>query len=155
MSLPFFQGVSCVRKGIRDFYGNRKLWKYALFPLLLTFAIYILLMAALIAFTWYLFGQLKDWVSFLPEWLNGLSYGIGAILFLGAAGVFLLIIFSTVSTFYEMCGGLFFDYLTASYDHEKFSCSPPEQSFRQSVNFLFHIFIYSLNTSILSIILLI
>lgn len=106
-----FQGAALTFEGIRLFYLNRPLWKYAVAPLLPVLAVYLLLGYAAVrtvsAFSAYMTGVCAD----LPKFLQFLAVAASGASCLIVALIFLLIVIACTSTLYELFGGLFFDAL--------------------------------------------
>ena len=117
----FLRGAAYIAKGCREFYGDKKAWKYAAIPLSIIFLFYIFVFWAIIHFSGKGADFINAWLSGLPAWLSwfyslvsGLSYFLGII-------IAVILLATTVCIFYEMFGGLFFDSLVEYYEQKKFA----------------------------------
>lgn len=105
----FLYGVSAVFQGIADFYRDRSLWKYSLFPLGCVALFYILLAGA------GLFAA-RTAVEILyscdfPDFWQWSKVPLAGFIYIFFAGAILLITLFATGTFYELFGGVFFDKL--------------------------------------------
>lgn len=121
MIRDFLLGASYIFKGWRDFYSDRKLWKFAVIPLGIMLIFYLLVMGGLYALAGVAAEKLTALIGVLPAWLGTLLNGglmIFSILF------FIFFLAASIGTFYELFGGLFFDSLTQYYENRRFGIAP-------------------------------
>ena len=148
----FFKGAFCVFRGIACFYKDRSLWKYALKAWGIILIVYI----AVLRLIFYLAGvlanywnaRLADYPVFLQKLLSG-SLTFAALLFS------VLLILTTVSTFFEATGAFFFDALTEDFEKKNYHTVFKKIPFKTQLSFVFQAAAYGFNTFILLLLLLI
>lgn len=132
MIKDFIKGMSYIARGTQDFFHDQESWKYALYPLVFLVVIYFITFWKVIGLSNSISAKINQYVASLPAWLSWLnSVACGLSHFLGIIAT-LLIMGITISTLYEMFGGLFFDLLVDHYETKKYG--PPEQSVSWSMN---------------------
>lgn len=133
-------------QGIGAFYRDWALWRFALAPLGLLILLYGGMCWAALAGGAALAEYLQNFCAHLPGFLQWLSGVIRwTVLVTAFAGILLLIAF-TVSTLYELLGGLFFDGLIAEFERRKFHTVLPEKNAAFTLRFLLDSCLYSLGT---------
>ena len=119
----FWAGAVCTVRGCRLFYTDFRAWKYVLLPWTLLIGAYLLLFRVAFVFT----DRFADWAgrefAELPKYLAWLSVPCQWSIWLLATVGALILLVLTVSAFYAMLGGIFFDALAAyrlrtGYDRE-------------------------------------
>ena len=151
----FLRGSRYVFSGCRAFYCDRKAWKYAVLPLGVMTAVYLLLFWAVLslsrrgaeALDRCLTG-LPGWLAWLPPLVSGLSSLLGVLFALLAMGI-------TVSALYEMFGGLFFDSLIEYHDGKQYGFSPGRQSLKRNLKYCLDSLLFGVKTSLLFVFLFI
>ena len=147
----FLRGFTYVLMGCREFYGDKRAWKYAAIPLSVIFIFYLLAFWGIFHVSGECADTINTWLSGLPSWLlwlhsliNGLSYFFGVIISLVLLG-------TTVCIFYEIFGGLFFDSLVEYYERKNFAIVPRGFSIKSNVKYCFDSLFFGLHISIFSL----
>lgn len=140
------EGIAAAGRGIAEFYGNWKLWKYSLFPLAITAVIYLLLGWGAHMGGRYLADLLAGLCDGLPEFLRWLGGVARFTVRVAAALLFAALIAFTLSTLYELFGWLFFDRMIEEFERERFGRNLPKKSAAFTMRFLQDSCIYSLGT---------
>ena len=104
----FFYGAGLVFEGISFFYRERKLWKYVAGPVFILIVTYALSIWGILLLSQKLVRYSEALVAGWPEFLRNLISGS---LFATALILCAIVIVTTVSTLFEIFGGLFFDAL--------------------------------------------
>ena len=145
----FLRGSRYVFSGCRAFYGDRRAWKYAALPLALMTGVYALLFWAVLHFSRLGAEALNRSLAGLPEWLrwltslvSGLSSVLGVLFALLLMGI-------TVSTLYEVFGGIFFDPLIEYFEEKQFGFSPAGRSLRRNLKYCFDSLCFGVKTALL------
>ncbi len=146
MGKDLVRGAFFVFRGIKLFYQDSRAWKYALPPFLLMAAIYTAVGIGL----FFLIGHIS--LNFLPEWCNGSLRGV--MYFFAAMLAFFLLPAISAGTLYEICGGIFFDYLTGYWERQYFSHSY-QISWGETCRFAVSAAIFAIKTALLQLLLLI
>ena len=112
----FFCGVTFVFRGLGFFLRNRSLWKYGLFPFLVTTFFYIAGGWALLVCSNGLVRKIHRACAELPSWLSSVVYPGAFLIHLLTMGFFLLLIVFCSGTVYELSSGPFQDALIRKID---------------------------------------
>lgn len=128
MFRDFLDGANYVFHGCRQFYTDRRAWRFALWPWLVMTAVYAAAMWGILRLSSWLSGWLHNALGSLPEWLNWLTGCAGAFAYATGIAVGLLLLSTTVCTLYELFGGFFFDGLIEYYEHRQYGLRPRENS---------------------------
>lgn len=142
----FMSGVTSVTDGVRFFYGNRDLWKYALLPWLLVLIFYILIFTGWMFVVNTLNQALQKSLESLPGWINWISYGVSTAGYLAGvaiAGILLMVLSSTV---YELFGELFFDALIEKIFCKDSGVELPPLSWKANLRIVWDSLVYSMGT---------
>ena len=132
MIRDFLLGAAYIFKGWRAFYSDRKLWKFAVIPLAIMLIFYALAMWGLYALAGVAAEKLTALIGGLPAWAGTLLNGglmIFSILF------FIFFLATSIGTFYEFFGGLFFDPLTQHYENWRFGIAPRKATIVESAKY--------------------
>lgn len=140
------EGAAAAFRGISEFYGSRKLWKYALFPLAVTAAVYLLLGWGAHWAGRHLADTLAALCDGLPEFLRWLGGVVRFTVRVAAALLFAALIAFTLSTLYELFGWLFFDRMIEEFERERFGRHLPKKSASFTMRFLRDSCFYGLGT---------
>lgn len=147
----FFHGAACVFEGISIFYRDKSLWKFTFFPWLFLLATYTGVAALILHFSRglsrFLVSQISSWPEFVRTLLEG-SLTLLAVL------LAILIIFTTLSTLFEIFGSLFFDRLLEAFEKKHFQTSFPELPLKTQFRFTLEGAWFGLKTTLLFFILL-
>lgn len=114
------RGVHYLIEGIRLFYTDRSLWKYALIPMAMTLLVYLFFMRILWWYGSLLLGWLREMVLVLPSWAafaGDFFTGTVMLIFILVAA---LVIMGTAGSLYEIFGGLFFDSMVERFERKHF-----------------------------------
>ncbi len=106
-----FQGAALTFEGIKLFYLDKSLWKYAVAPLLPVLVVYLFLGYAAVWAVRVFSAYMSDLCAELPKVLQLLATAASGASCLIVFLIFLLIVIICTSTLYELFGGLFFDAL--------------------------------------------
>ncbi len=147
----FRHGAGYVGIGLRKFYGNKSLWKYALLPLVIILGLYMVVGG--FAFAWVL-PKLLGWVEGieLPAWLSWsalLSQIVFALIFVM---VFLFAVWITLGMLYEICGALIFDSLTEAFEKQHFGDEPDKKPWKKQLKFLLQSVFFSIKVFVIGIV---
>lgn len=140
------EGAAAAGRGIAEFYGNRKLWKYAVFPLAVTAAVYLLLGWGAHRAGRYFADTLAGLCDGLPEFLRWLGSVVRVTVRLAAALLFAALIAFTISTLCELFGWLFFDRMIEDFERTRFGRVLPKKSADFTMRFLVDSCFYALGT---------
>lgn len=148
----FFAGFECAVQGIKIFFRDRTLWKYAAFPMLIVLLCYALIACAAVVFTDWAMNVMADKLAALPgflQWLIQMFCGVG---WLVMAGLLLVLAVYSITTLYEIFGGLFFDAMVEKYEAKYNGFQAPAKGVGFNLLFMWESMIYSVNTLIIMII---
>ncbi len=136
MITDFLRGAVYVSAGCRDFYRDVRAWKYVIVPWLALTGVYVLAFCGIFALFRWVERYLEELVAELPGWLSWLGW-IGSCL-TGFIGIVLaiLLLSVTISTLYEMFGGLFFDGLISYHEQKKYGYPPRKMSWKENAGYL-------------------
>ena len=140
------EGAAAAFRGIAEFYGERNLWKYAIFPLAVTAAVYLLLGWGAHRAGGRLADVLAGFCDGLPEFLRWLESVVRFTVRLAAALLFAALIAVTISTLYELFGWLFFDRMIEEFERARFGRVLPKKSAAFTMRFLRDSCLYGLGT---------
>ena len=147
----FFRGACCAIDGIKYFYNDRSLWKHTIGP-------WLTLLAAYTGITWVIFHFSGTLASCLtarmdncPAYLKMLLEGS---LTLVATLLAAVIVLTTLSTLFEIFGGLFFDKLIEEFEKKYYSTNFPCVSFSRQLLFTLQAAWYGVKTTFLFLLLL-
>ena len=147
----FLRGVAYIPKGCREFYGDKKAWKYAAIPLSIIVLFYLSAFWMIIHYSGKCADGINTWLSGLPSWLSwfysfvsGFSYFLGVI-------VALVLLGTTICVFYEMFGSLFFDSLVEYYERKKFAIIPRNLSITKNIKYGFESLFFGIHISVFSL----
>ena len=150
----FLTGAGYVFRGCSQFYGDRAAWKYCLLPVTLMLVFYILLYISVFAVTGILVDRAMGACERLPEYLSWLEVCIRAGIWLGSSVVFFLLLAGTVTTVYEVMGGIFFDSLTDHYEKKTFHTVAADTGWQEKFRFTVAAALYALRTLVFLVLLL-
>lgn len=153
MFKDFYYGTSCVLRGVSAFYSERRLWRYAVLPMLFVLGFYLLVVVLAVLGAEKTVQQLDSFFRMLPEWLRWtveIAPGFFIFLFLVLAGVFAV---TTCSAVYEIAGALFFDRMVEVYEEQKYARTPVRRTFSSGAGFLLSSALYSIGTVVLFLLL--
>ncbi len=146
----FLRGVGYISKGCREFYNDKKAWRYAAIPLSIIFLFYVAAFWIIIHFSGKCADGINGWLAGLPTWLswfhsliNGLSYFLGII-------TAVLLLGTTICIFYEMFGALFFDSLVEYYEKKRFAIVPHNLSITRNVKYGIESLFFGIHISVFS-----
>ena len=149
----FLKGIRYCTGGIQIFFRTPELWMYALIPLLIVLAFYLLSLLLI----WYGFGLavkiLENWIRTFPSWISWSSAIIG---FLVKTSILMLSIAAmlfTVSSVYEIFSGPFFDRLIKRYYQIYYGKNCTDPDWKNTLLYLRESICYSLTTLLLLILL--
>lgn len=152
MFRDLYDGAIASIDGIRVFYAQRSLWKYAILPMMLMLILYV-------GVFWLMIACVMPWVEYkltsfytLPEFLSWLQivikFLIGTTFVIGVIIVFLM----TLTTVYEIFGGLFFDSLIEKFEQKNFTQPPAVVSWGKTLWGNLDSIVYGINTVIIFVI---
>ena len=147
----FFRGVLHLFEGITLFYKDRSLWKYTIGP-------WLILLAAYTGVTWgifrfsntlalYLTSRMENCPAFLKTLLEGS-------LTLAATLLAAVIVLTTLSTLFEIFGGVFFDRLIEEFEKKYYNTTFPRVPFSNQLLFTLQAAWFGFKTALLFLILL-
>lgn len=149
MIQDFLHGGSYIAKGWKAFYGDKRAWKFALFPFLIMFIFYAFAAWGI----FYLFRicseKLTAVIQELPDWISWLGAVASGIISLFSFLFIILFLAATICTFYEFFGGLFFDSLTAYYEKKEFNTTPRAMTFRENLRYTWDSFCWGIRVVII------
>lgn len=119
----FFHGAGLALKGVVFFYRERSLWKHAIGPWSLLAGVYGLIIWLILHLTNKLAAFLNTQLADSPEFLRLLLSGSLTFIALLISSVLVL---TTLSTFFEIFGSLFFDRMLEDVN-ERYYNIPPEK----------------------------
>lgn len=154
MLKDFLTGSGYVFRGCRQFYGDRTAWKYCILPVGLLLVFYIFLYAGVFCVTGILVERVIASCERLPEYLAWLEVCIRWGIWLGSSLAFFFLLAGTVTTMYELLGGLFFDGLTDYYERKTFHTEPAENGWRAQLNLTVSAAFYAFRTLVFLFLLL-
>ena len=147
----FFRGACCAIDGIKYFYNDRSLWKHTIGP-------WLTLLAAYTGITWVIFRLAGTLASCLtarmdncPAFLKTLLEGS---LTLAATLLAAVIVLTTLSTLFEIFGGVFFDRLIEEFEKKYYRTVFPRVSFSRQLLFTLQAAWYGVKTTFLFLLLL-
>ena len=147
----FFRGACCAIDGIKYFYNDRSLWKHTIGP-------WLTLLAAYTGITWVIFRLAGTLASCLtarmdncPAYLKMLLEGS---LTLVATLLAALIVLTTLSTLFEIFGGVFFDRLIEEFEKKYYNTTFPRVPFSNQLLFTLQAAWFGFKTALLFLILL-
>ena len=147
----FFRGACCAIGGIKYFYNDRSLWKHTIGP-------WLTLLAAYTGITWVIFHFSGTLASCLtarmdncPAYLKMLLEGS---LTLVATLLAAVIVLTTLSTLFEIFGGLFFDKLIEEFEKKYYNTAFPSVPFSDQLLFTLQAAWFGFKTTLLFLILL-
>ena len=128
----FFRGACCAIDGIKYFYNDRSLWKHTIGP-------WLTLLAAYTGITWVIFRLAGTLASCLTARMdNCLAYLkmlLESSLTLVATLLAALIVLTTLSTLFEIFGGVFFDRLIEEFEKKYYNTTFPRVPFSNQLLF--------------------
>ncbi len=127
----FLKGASYIIRGCRDFYSDKKAWKYAALPAGVLAAVYILIGMAVVMLCRGAVLYVQNRFDSLPGYLAWLGAPAGVLIWLSCIAGTLLLLAATVCTLYEISGGIFFDPLIEYYVKKHYNIPPPPFSLRR------------------------
>lgn len=142
----FAEGTGAAFRGIAAFYRDRSLLRYALLPLAVTAAVYLLLGWGAHWAGRHVADILADFCAALPEYLRWLAGVVRFTVMLTTALLFGMVIAVTVSTLYELFGWLFFDRMITEFERKHFGRTLPEKGVAFTLQFLRDSCFYGLGT---------
>lgn len=148
----FFRGAACVFEGIALFYKDKSLWKFTIAPWLVLLTVYTGVVWSIFYFSnilsLFLTSRMENYPAFLRTLLEG-SLTLAATLLAG------VIILTTLSTLFEIFGGLFFDRLIEAFEKKYFHTSLPEVPYMTQFRFTLEAAWYGIKSTVLFLILLV
>ena len=145
----FISGAACVFRGTAEFYSDRSLWRYAVFPVILLLVLYLVLGACIVIGAQKVSASVEQYILKLPAWcalLSQIAPGFFSVVFLIAGTVFFL---TVLSSLYEVCGSFFFDRLVESYELKRYGIEPVKSSLSSLAVFVANSASYCLKTCVL------
>lgn len=154
----FADGAACVWRGCRAFHRDRAvLWQYAVLPMLILLGVYALLFWGIFAVTGLVMERVVAQITELLAWCgntqwlaNGVAWLIRGVVMV--ASLFLAAV--SLSTLYEVFGGVFFDAMIDKFESRNYGTTAPEISFRQNIRFLLESIFYGLRNFVILLVLL-
>lgn len=154
MFADFLTGAMYVTKGCRDFFQDRKAWKFAVIPLVIMTGVYFCFFRLILHFS----GKAADCVNAmlpkLPAWLGWLSSIITGLSYIAGITAALFLLGATVCTAYEMFGGLFFDSLVEYYEKKEYGRTPCRHTLRENMKTILDSLFFGIYTSIVFLLLM-
>ena len=150
----FQKGLNCFFTGLTRFYSDRSLMKYAVFPFILMFGSTLLFLILAVILASYQAAKLEQWLSALPSGFSWAAPVLSAGAIIAAAVITVTISILAASTLYEAFAGPFFDSLIKNYEKKYYGVILPDIPLKRSLFFLLQSIFYSINTLLLSLVLL-
>ena len=148
----FFKGCFLVFEGISFFYREKSLWKYTRGPWLILIFLYTgmvwLMLRLSRCFSAWACSYLNGWPDFLQS-VVAVTITVTAVLFSA------LLILSTLCTFFEIFGGLFFDKLLEECNRRYYGIPETAVPLKSQIAFALQGMFYGLKSTLLLCILLI
>lgn len=154
MLTEFLNGATYITKGCRSFYEDRKAWKYAIVPIVIMAVLYALFFGIVLYFTGIWADHISEWLSNLPTWLCWITSAICGLSYVLSIAIVVLILGTTICSFYEMFGGFFFDSLVEYYEQKKYGIIPCNHSLMDNIKVCFDSILFGIRTSALFLLLL-
>lgn len=154
MLTEFLDGATYVTKGCRSFYKDRKAWRYAIVPIVIMAVLYALFFGIVLYFTGIWADHINEWLSGLPAWLSWITSAICGLSYVLSFAIAVLVLGTTICSFYEMFGGFFFDSLVEYYEQKKYGIVPGNHSVMDNVKICVDSILFGIRTSALFIFLL-
>ena len=129
MFRDFRIGAGYVFAGIREFYRDGRAWRYALMPFCIMLPVYVLVFWMALHLAGEAAGFLQEISGRLPQWLAWIGGLLGGLVRILGFAAGCLVLGSTMSAFYQVTGGLFFDALAGYYEQRKFGTAPRRAGF--------------------------
>ena len=129
MIRDFLLGVTYILKGGRAFYSDNKLWKFGIIPLGLMLIFYALAIFGVYSLSGFVSGKLAALTGQLPDWLVWVGSVLNSGVVIFSVLFFVFFLSTSIGTFYEFFGGLFFDALTQHYENRRFGIVPCKMTF--------------------------
>lgn len=151
----FFCGASFVFRGLGFFLRNRSLWKYGLFPFLVTTFLYIAGGWALLVCSSGMVRKIHAWCAEQSSWISIVVYPGAFLIHLLTMGFFLLLIVFCSGTVYELSSGPFQDALirkTGLLRETGQAENPPPQSVKFLLKIMGESLFYNLQSLLLFIV---
>ncbi len=143
----FIRGVGFAVAGVRIFYRDRSLWKYAVFAMGAVVLFYGALIAAAVAggrvLVEYLTHHIRTGGPGGLQWLADLVGGMAVFVVICLAALFIVY---TVSSLYEVFGGIFFDALMENFEKKYYGFVAPRRSPGFCLRFVLGSMLFSINT---------
>ena len=143
----FFLGIECVMRGVREFYRDSTLWKYALLPLFILLLLYggvgVLAYKLGTALTAYV-------VSLLPQW-EWLISTVRVTMVVSYILVFLLLAAVITNSLFEAFGSLFFDTMVADFERRKYGFVAEKMPWQGQLRVALAAILFASGTLILSL----
>jgi len=136
MIRDFLSGASCVFHGITAFYSDRHAWKYTIVPFVSMAVVYGLLICGIHYAVAMATTTLNTWAEQWPSWISWSAAVAGAVIAFFGVVIVILLLAVTVSAFYEIVGGIFFDPLVEYYETKNFGKNPAVLTLLQQGKFL-------------------
>ena len=146
----FFYGFALPFKGISFFYKERSLWKHTIGPWCILTAVYGVIIWLILHLTGKLSAYLSSCLTSCPAFLKALLSGT---LTLAALIISSALVLTTLSTLFEIFGGLFFDRMLEDTDERYFHTIHPPLPFKQQLRFTCQGAWFGVKTTVLFIIL--
>lgn len=142
----FCRGFSLFADGVSLFFQRKKLWKYALCPLLLMTGIYLAALWMSIVFAVGIAHRTEAYLLEQNNWLSAMAGAAAGGITVIAVGIVVTVILLTVSLFYEFLAGLFCDRMIAAFLKENGSFTEPEISLKRTLLFCWEALLFNINT---------
>ncbi|MBO5822018.1 MAG: EI24 domain-containing protein [Lentisphaeria bacterium] len=105
------------------------MWKFGIIPLGLMLIFYALAIFGVYSLSGFVSGKLAALTGQLPDWLVWVGSVLNSGVVIFSVLFFVFFLSTSIGTFYEFFGGLFFDALTQHYENRRFGIVPCKMTF--------------------------
>ncbi len=133
----FLCGISYIFSGCRKFYSDIRYWKYTIIPLLCMALFYTFLFWAVISF--FNLGEkyIIGFIYRMPEFVHGIVPAVKFIMQFAGIAIIIILLSTTISAVYSICGGLFFDFLVEFHEKKEFGIRSVPFNFFKMISYAF------------------
>ena len=149
MIRDFSLGVTYILKGGRAFYSDKKLWKFAVIPLGLLLIFYVLAICGVYSLSSFAAGKLTALTGQLPDWLAWVGSVLNSGVVIFSVLFFVFFLSTSIGTFYEFFGGLFFDSLTQYHEKKRFGITPRKLTFAENSKYALNSLFWGIRVAII------
>ena len=135
MIRDFLLGVAYISKGWCAFYGDKRLWRFAIIPFFFMLSFYALAVWGFYSASCLATEKLTVAIERLPDWLSWMTTVLNGSLAILSFIFFIFFLSTTIGTLYEFFGGLFFDSLTEYYEKNHFGITPRPLTFYENLSY--------------------